>query len=196
MSIKPNYDERKLLKDVAGGDEYAFKIIYDLYSKKVYSFSLKILGSTILAEEVVQVTFVKIWMMEAGLNKILNLDHYLKAMSRNTCYNILRSEKIAKNFNEQFTLDWSEANNDTEESVMLNETKKILQEGIDALPQYHRQVYLLCHQQGLKYDEAAEKLSLSVFTVQTYMKLALRALRKYIKDRTELNLLLILFIFF
>ncbi|MCD0488084.1 hypothetical protein LPB86_07575 [Pedobacter sp. MC2016-14] len=45
----------------------------------------------------------------------------------------------------------------------------------------------------MKYEEAAEKMNLSVETVRGYMKLALRFLRAYLKTHTDVVALLVIF---
>jgi RNA polymerase sigma-70 factor (ECF subfamily) len=40
-------------------------------------------------------------------------------------------------------------------------------------------VYTLCHKEGLKYDEAAEKMNISSATVHYHMKLALSSIREH-----------------
>lgn len=185
-------DEKELLERVATGDERAFRTIYDRYSKKVFYFANHILNSDVLAEEVMQVVMLKLWQMGPELAIINNLEAYLNTASRNSCYNVLRRLKLEHKASDDLAKDWTENHNDTEELILLNETKKLVQDGLNAMPAYQRQVYELCYQQGLKYEEAAEKLGLSVNSVQTYMKLALRFLRHYIRTHTDVAALLII----
>jgi RNA polymerase sigma-70 factor (family 1) len=193
MAITPLHSEHELLAKVAKGDEYAFGLLYNQYNKKVYGFALQLLNSEILAEEVMQVTMLKLWQMEEGLTGIQNLDAYLRVISRNISYNMLRRLKLEQNASETLGREWLEEHNETEEQIMLKDTKKILQEAIDALPPQQKLVYKFCHEEGMKYEEVAKKLNLSPLSVQTYMKLALRFLRTYIGKRTDVAALLIIF---
>lgn len=193
MAITPLYSEQELLAKVAKRDEYAFGLLYNQYNKKVYGFALQLLNSEILAEEVMQVTMLKLWQMEEGLTAIQNLDAYLRVTSRNISYNMLRRLKLEQNASETLGREWLEEHNETEEQIFLKDTKKILQEAIDALPPQQKLVYKLCHEEGMKYEEVAKKLNLSPLSVQTYMKLALRFLRTYIGKRTDVAALLIIF---
>lgn len=192
MANKSLPDERELLAKVAGGDQRAFRMIYDFYSKKTYLFALRILNSEVMAEEVMQVTMLKIWQLGEGLNEISHLDAYLNTITRNTCYNMIRRLKLERKASEHISADFSELDDDTQQLIQLNETKKILRDAVDALPVYQRQVYQLCHQEGLKYEEAAERLNLSKSTVQTYMKLSLRFLRDRLAKDGEITAMLII----
>lgn len=178
------------------GDEHAFGILYEQYHKKIYVFALQILNAQTFAEEVMQVTMLKLWQMGNALTTINNLDAYLKTIAKNTAYNMLRRLKLEQSASEMMSSDWTENHNDTEEQIILNDTKKILEEAIAALPPQQRLVYQLCHQEGLKYEEVAEKLNLSPLSVQTYMKLALRFLRNYVSKRTDIGALLIILKFY
>lgn len=193
MAVTPLYTDQELLAQVAKGDSHAFSVLYEQYSKKVYVFALQLLNSELLAEEVMQVVMLKLWQMEDGLNGIQNLDGYLRVMSRNVSYNMLRRLKLEQEGSDVLARDWTEEHNDTEEQILLKDTKKILEEAIEALPAQQKLVYQLCHQQGMKYEEAAKQLNLSPLSVQTYMKLALRFLRAYISKRTDVAALLIIF---
>jgi len=53
-------------------------------------------------------------------------------------------------------------------------------------------VYQLCHQQGMKYEEAAQQLHLSPLTVKTHMQQALRSLRIYITKNSDLAIAMII----
>jgi RNA polymerase sigma-70 factor (ECF subfamily) len=186
-------NESELLGRIADGDQRAFRVLYDFYGKKAYLFALRILGSELLAEEVMQLSMLKVWQLGEGLRSIVNLDAYLNTLTRNTCYNLLRRAKLEKKLSAHIGGNYSELHDDTQELIQLNETKKVLQNAIDALPLYQRQVYVLCHQEGLKYEEAAERLNLSRATVQTYMKLSLRFLREELAKNGNIAVIVILY---
>ncbi|OKS88772.1 RNA polymerase sigma factor [Mucilaginibacter polytrichastri] len=193
MAIKSLHDESELLQKVAEGDQRAFRILYDRYYQNIYAFSLHLLKSELLAEEVVQETFLKFWKLGYELNSLINLESYLIAIARNRSLDLLRRNKLEVRADQQRHFDWSESHNDTEESIILNDTRKILKNAIEKLPPQQKLVYELCHQEGLKYEEAAQRLNLSSFTVQSYMKLALKSVRKHIRENTDIAVLLIIF---
>lgn len=172
-------NESELLSKVAEGDQRAFRTLYDAYYNRIYAFALHLLKSGHLAEEVVQETFLKFWEQGYNLNKIINLESYLIASTRNRSLDMLRRIKLEINTDLKRVKEWSEGHNDTEESIILNDTMRILQDAIDLLPPQQKLVYQLCQQEGLRYEEVANKLNLSTLTVQSYMKLALRNVRKH-----------------
>jgi len=184
--------ERELLAKIAVRDELAFSTIYYQYHKKIYTFSLRLLKSKQLAEEVVQESFLKIWLMGDALIKISNIEAYLVTLARNRSLDALRKQQRAAKAGFTTAKLWTEEHNETEESIILNDTKELLQAGIELLPPQQKMVYQLCHQEGLKYEEAAEKLNLSPLTVKTHMQHALRFLRAHILKNSDLAVAIVL----
>ncbi|TJZ60021.1 RNA polymerase sigma-70 factor [Sphingobacterium olei] len=186
-------NEELLLAQIAKGDVKAFGLVYDHYYSRIYTFVLRLMKSDVLAEEVTQETFLKFWRQGYKLKNVKSLEGFLVTISRNRTLDLLRKAKLEIKAARHYHEDWSEANNETEESLILKETQQIIQEAIELLPRQQKQVYELCHQEGLKYEEVAKRLNLSVLTVQSYMKLALKNLRKQLANRTDLMVLLTIF---
>ena len=80
----------------------------------------------------------------------------------------------------------------TEETVLFQEAGRMVQPAMETLPPQQRNVYQLCHEQGLKYEEAARELGLSPDTVHTHMKQALKNIRIYMKQLDAMLVLMML----
>lgn len=192
MAFKPLQNEQELLAKIAKGNQNAFRIIYDHYRPLIYSFSLKYVKSPEQAEEIVQETFLKLWRLGVQLLKVNNLESYLLTMSRNRCMDFLRRIKLEAAHIESITGGIDVYTNDTEESILLRDTKKILDEAVALLPPQQQKVYKLCHIEGRKQDEVAKELQLAPETVKRHMKLALKFLRQYVGTRTDIAIILII----
>lgn len=191
MAVRSFVNESELLRQIANGDQRAFKLIFDRYRPQIYTFSLKYLKSELQAEELVQEVFLKLWRLEDRLTTIKDLENYLLTLSRNKSFDMLRRMKLEARSMEPLG-DWDRLTNDTEEEILLNDTRKVLNDGIALLPPQQKQVYQLCHQEGLKYEEVAAKLNLSPQTVHRHMKLALHFLRDYLSKHTDVAAILII----
>ncbi|WP_219226855.1 RNA polymerase sigma factor [Pedobacter antarcticus] len=192
MRVNPFPNEQSVLIKIAAGDHQAFREVYDFYYQSIYKYALHLLKSELLAEEIVQETFLKIWLNRVGLPEILNLESYLITIARNRSLDILRQSALRYR-NDQFLKNNFEfSTNETEEQIILKDTRLILAEAIAQLPPQQRQVYELCKQQGLKYDEVAKIMNLSPLTVQSYMKIALRAVREYMDKNTDILILAVI----
>lgn len=186
-------DESSLLSRTAQGDQRAFKILYDSYHRKVYTFCHRQLKSAEQAEEVLQETFMKVWLMEQELLKVNNFEAYLRTIARNRCFDYIRkNEREARIYGDKDGEGLDYAHNETEEAILLADTKAVLQRGVDLLPPQQKLVYELCQAQGLKYEEAAKQLNLSPLTVKNHMQAAMRFLRQYVSNHTDLAVALII----
>jgi RNA polymerase sigma-70 factor (family 1) len=185
-------DEKVLLHQVSTGNAKAFSIIFHQYSPKVYHYALKIIKSESLAEEIAQEVFVKIWNLEEQLTQIANLDAYLRVLTRNHTLKVLRRMALEIRTSRMMAHDYKEDHNETEEYIIFKDSEKILNQGIEKLPAQQKLVYNLCHQEGLKYEEVAERLNISKLTVKTHMQHALRFLRNYVSTHTDIAIVVIL----
>jgi RNA polymerase sigma-70 factor (family 1) len=185
--------DEQILPLLKAGDRDAFSEVYHRYRNKVYSVALKILRQELDAEEVMQEVMLKLWRSASGLKEESNLDAYLKTITRNLSYNVLRRQALEAKTAIARGTDWRDFSNETEEQVLLSETRKVLQDAINRLPPQQKIVYQLCQQEGLKYEEAAKQLNLSANTVQGYMKLAIRSVRAYVTMHTDVAAILVIF---
>lgn len=184
-------DEHIILQRIANRDERAFKQLYDLYSKKVYAQCLRVLHTQVMAEEAVQEIFLKIWLMEKQLESIENFEAYIKTLTKNHCLNMIRRTVLERRTADFLTENYDESHNETEEAILLKDTREFLDSVIQTLPPQQRAVYQLCHQEGLKYEEAAERLDISVNTVKTHMKRALATLRQQVGNEYPIVLMIL-----
>lgn len=188
----PTNDEHSLLCKVQKGDEAAFRLLFDRYKKQIYSYALKIVKSESYAEEILHDVFIRIWQHENPA-EIENLTYYLRTLTRNITFNILRRIKLELKVNDDRSHYWEETHNDTENTVILNDATQMLNQAISLLPPQQKLVYTLCREEGLKYAQVAERLCISPLTVKTHMQQALRFLRSYVNKHSDMTMLLVLF---
>lgn len=184
-------DEQQLLYQLSQGDEKSFRVLFEIHRKRVFSCALKIIKSNVYAEEILHDVFLKIW-RHKNAAEIKDLGSYLRIMTRNATLKMLHKHKMEIKVTQQLIHSWKEDHNGTEEEILLNDSNNILKEGVALLPQQQRKVYLLCREEGLKYAQVAERLSLSPLTVKTHMQQALRFLRNYVIKHNDIAMLAIL----
>ncbi|MEJ2882976.1 RNA polymerase sigma factor [Pedobacter sp. GR22-6] len=188
-------NETELLAQIAEGDQRAFTAIFKHYQRFIFSFSKRITASDESAGEVVQDIFLKIWLNREELREVKNFGGYLNRLVRNHSLNIVRQQlQLAKTVSE-FTRAYDESDESTILQLEYNEVNSILNEAIEALSPQQRLVYQLCHQQGLKYEEAAAEMNISPQTVNAYMKAALMKIRMHFKKHAVVYPLFILSLF-
>lgn len=171
-----------LITRVSEGDAGAFREIFEKYSPKVYAFALKLTQSQSTAEELVQDVFLRIWVGRASLTSIDYFPTYLYTVTRNLALNALKRTAIEERAKAELIRVVPIGHSDTEESIVYRDYQRILNNAIDKLSPQQRNVFSLCHVQGLKYEEAAQKLRISRLTVKTHMQQALRTIKLHVSQ--------------
>jgi len=186
--------DKDILWAVADGNESAFRLLVDQWRDKVYSVAMYLTRSEILSEDIVQETFIKVWENRSQLKEINFFSSWIRTIVRNTCLNYLRSvatEKLAlaKLAGHHIYID------NTEDPAIAKEYDQMLQKAINTLPKRQQEVYLLHRMQGLKHEQIARQLGISVFTVKEHMRMALRSIRSSLENYIELSIIVALAIY-
>lgn len=176
------HNERKLLNEAAAGSQRAFTLLFQHYSGKVYRFALKLTRSEQLAEEAVQDVFMKIWVDRSALTDIISFGAYLNRVNRNHCLDIIRRMARANHASNMFVEDAPEHSLETEQQIDYRNTQQVIAQALAKMTPQQQKVYRLCYIDGLKYEEAAEKLNISAGTVHSHLKQALKIMRTYMRD--------------
>jgi len=180
MPLIETNSEKMLLQRISLGDQRAFALLFEMEHKKINSFALKLTHSKELSEEIVQDVFLKLWLGREKLTEVENWGGYLNRIVRNHCFNVLKRLAQETLLNIELGKRSTEIDVETENGIQFRGTKELIQEAIDSLPPQQQKVYSLCHVEGLKYAEAAERLNIAPGTVQAHMKQALSNIRKYL----------------
>ena len=188
-------DEKLILAKIAKGDQQAFGILFNFYRNKVYGYALTILQEDTAAEEIVQDVFIKLWIKRKTLLTIENFGGFLRTTTRNETLNALK--KIAseqKNY-QIANQNTSDIDSGTENEIQFRETKKLLDSAIEKLPPQQKLIYNLCHIEGLKQRDVAEKLNLSPLTVKTHLRDAVKSIKNYLMLHDEIKAVPLLLFF-
>ena len=174
------HNEKELLLRVAAGDQIAFTSLFYRYHQELAAYVLRLTRQLSLTEEIVQDTFVKLWVKREQLVQVNDFRSWLFAISRNHTFNSLRD--LARKTVQQRT--WiSQAIEDVrdEEAPDREYYYSLIEEAIGQLSPQQQKVYLLSRRDGLKYEEIAGRLQLSRNTVKRHMSLALQTIVSYVR---------------
>ena len=184
-------EDKELYLKLKGGDEEAFQTLFLKYYSAMCRFANQLLNDRELAEEIAQDMFVKIWEKRAFLNIETSVKHYFFRSVRNHCLNHIQHEKIKKQYANKI-MESAHQEINTEQYYLEIDLVKRIEKSIASLPPKRMEIFRLSREQGLKYKEIADKLGISVKTVEAQMGLALKYLREDLKDFS--NYLLTLFV--
>lgn len=185
------YNETELLRKVASGNEAAFAAIFHASRDKLYFFLLKITSSSDVANDMLQDVFIKIWVNRSGLAEVENFSSYLFKMAQNHAYNGMRRMALEKSILAQLKRDAVETGVPAEEELMYKQLKEKLKLAIDSLPSQQKLVYTLAKIEGLKQEEIAAQLNISISTIKNHMTRALKSIREQVGSQFPLSALFI-----
>ena len=174
-------EEKKLFGEIRNGDEKAFEKLFHRYYGHLCLHASQILQDENAAEEIVQDFFVKLWEKRDRLTIETSVKNYLFRSVKNQALNLIKHNKIKYIYAQSVLSDTSNNPADEESFYEINLAEKI-EESILSLPEKRREIFRLSREDGLKYREIAEKLNISIKTVETQMSLAFKHLRKKLKD--------------
>jgi RNA polymerase sigma-70 factor (ECF subfamily) len=173
--------DRNAIQQLIAGDESVFTIVYELYSEKVYRLAFRFLKDEKHAEEIVQETFINLWLGREKLSTDGNLWLYLYVISKRLSLNALRQIGKSSILVEKLLHEISELQNTTEEEVIAHDLEHYAEKIIDKLPRQQQLVYKLSRVEGLSHKEIAEQLQISPNTVKNHMVEALKTLKTHLK---------------
>jgi RNA polymerase sigma-70 factor (ECF subfamily) len=173
-------DEKAIFNKIRHNDHAAFRSLFDTYYASLCHYASHFLNDDSLSEEVVQELFVKLWEKRETMDVETSVRHYLFRAVRNGCLNQIQHDKV-KQLHGKKLKEALMSEDPAEEYMITPEMILRLEEGIESLPEKRREIFRLSREEGLKYREIAEKLQISVKTVEAQMGAALKALRQKIK---------------
>jgi RNA polymerase sigma-70 factor (family 1) len=170
-----DHNEKHLINQIKMDNPQGLKDVYKTYYNPLFVFAQSYLRDTELARDIVQMTFIKVWEKRHELNPELPLTPYLFQIIRNRCINEIKYQNAIKR---QVKVSSNQIDTDDPLSRLIQcEKIGMLTKIISELPVKCREIFELSRFSGLKYHEIAEKLQISVKTVETQMGIALKKIR-------------------
>ncbi len=136
-------------------------------------FALHYLEDTDASEDVVQEAFGVLWEKLSSGEKVINRKGFLYTVVRNRCLDILRKRGAA---GETISLD-GYVGDIGEPTIEDAEVEARLWTAIDKLPEKCREIFLMSKRDGLKQEEIATELGISLQTVKNQVSKALKILK-------------------
>ncbi len=168
---------------IAAGDRSAFEALFRLHYRALCGFAMSYVKDAEQSEDLVQDLFFRIWLDREKLTITTSIKAYLYTSVRNRCLNEVKARARMRVYDEAVDERTQEEGRGEDEH---SERIARVQAAIELLPEERRKVFKLSRYEGLKYREIAERLGISVKTVENQMGKALGTLREELADLVPL----------
>ncbi len=170
-------DSATLVKRIANGDESAFATLYDTTCGFIYGLLLRMLGNSAAAEEVMEAVYQEVWEQAAAADERENTMTWLITIAHSRASVLLRADKHSQSHQASLELTGHPITAKSETVEIISEEQKFVQSALAELSPVQQQIIKLAYFSGLRQNEIATLLSLSLQSVQAGMRAAMRKIR-------------------
>lgn len=175
-------DKVKLLA-LKQGDEKVFESVFREFYAPLCVHARRYLVDGDVAEEVVQDMFFKMWERREALAINTSLAAYLFKSITNHSLNYLKYQQHAQKYQDfiGFRTDDNRAVS-PHDALVHSDLEKQLFGLVKSMPERRRMIFEMSRLEGLRYNDIAEKLGISVKTVEVQMSKALEFMREHLRE--------------
>ena len=163
-------------------DKSSFEELFRTYYAPLCSFAQKYVGDSDEAKDIIHYVFVRLWQKREEVDFSTSLKSYLFTSAHNRCLNHIRDRKKLVHYDNPHQESELGEYLDSRDYLEASETEAKINRALDELPEKCREIFIMNRFDKLKYREIAEKLNISVKTVETQMSRALKTLREKLAD--------------
>jgi RNA polymerase sigma-70 factor (ECF subfamily) len=159
--------DRELRARFREGDPDAVRSIYRTYGRLVYAIAYTVLGERGLAEEAVQLVFLKAWRAAESFDERRELGPWLAAIARRVAIDLYRRERVrpAEPIDSAKESDPALVSSPASAEAIYDVWE--VRQAVAQLPADEREVVRLQHFEGLTHTEIAEQLGVATGTVKS-----------------------------
>lgn len=165
-----------LLDQLKNGDIRAYERLFKKYHALLNIEAYTLLKDNMEAEDQVQSLFVEIWQKQLFLNINTSVKAYLQTAIHNRCLKVIRKKKTVSRKLDEYahSLDIKTEGADVERREDDTNIRSLLSE----LPLQRLEAFNLVYIENKKYQQAADEMGISINSIKTHLKLAVKTLRK------------------
>jgi RNA polymerase sigma-70 factor (ECF subfamily) len=175
-------DDSVLVQKLQKRDEAAFEQVFKFHYKNLHAYAFSILTDDAAAEEMVQTVFFRLWERLETLNIGSSIAAYLYRAVNNESLNHIKHLKVRSQHRLFVAHRGEEITETAARKIQLKELEQKIQHALNDLPEQCRTIFQLSRFEELRYREIADRLGLSVKTVENQMGKALKLMRGKLID--------------
>ncbi|MDR2919264.1 MAG: sigma-70 family RNA polymerase sigma factor [Tannerella sp.] len=154
--------------------------VYEKSYQKMLFYTQSILNDDFLAEDIIQDTFVHIYLQDNLFLSEKVLRDYMYRCLRNQCIDLLRRKQIWRTYEETYSEEHYSKPVYIEQENSYDELLSLVELRIDNLPPKCRLIFSMKFREGQTNPEISKKLNLSIKTVENQLYIARTALKSYL----------------
>jgi len=180
----------ELVQKICQGDEQSFTEAFDRYYPGLCYYADKYIHDTDESRSLVQQVFVDLWIKRNKLIIGQSIKAYLFKSVHNSALDYLKHKRVESKYLREAPSVPETIDENVIEEAELNARINL---AIEGLPGKCREIFLLCRFEELRYSEIAERLGISVKTVEMQMGIAMKKLRLKLFNNQHIKVLFQLF---
>jgi RNA polymerase sigma-70 factor (ECF subfamily) len=165
------------------GDVKQFESLFRSSYVSLVRYAKTLLKDQDSSEEIVQDLFFRIWQDREKIKIESSLNGYLFRSVHNRCLHFIEHSRIVEKHAEEMSFRQPESPENPSDILNYKELQVKIAGILEKLPERCGQIFCMNRFEGLKYNEIAEKLSVSVKTVEANMGKALKEFRKELTEK-------------
>jgi len=170
--------DTEIARRIRNGDAGQFESLFRSSYVSLVRFAKTMIKDHDTAEEIVQDLFFRLWQDKENLKIESSLNGYLFRSVHNRCLHFIEHNRVIARHAEEISYNQSENQESPSDILNYKELQEKIARIIEKLPERCGKIFTMSRFEGLKYNEIAEKLSVSVKTVEANMGKALKEFRK------------------
>jgi len=161
-------------------DNALFEQSFTAHFDGMFRYCMTMVNDQAEAEDIVQAVFTDLWQDRHKIEIHTSIQAFLYKAVYFKCMNRIKHEKV----NQKYMASIPQENHQISESnpALLMEVNMMINEAVDALPEQCRKIFSMSRYEGMRYQEIADHLQLSVKTIENQMGKALKSLRIHLAD--------------
>jgi RNA polymerase sigma-70 factor (ECF subfamily) len=182
QTVRMEIQERSAVPLAFNGQEETFEKLFKTHFKSLYAYALTIVKNEMVAEEMVQNVFFRIWEKKAGLHLQSPALAYLYKSVYHESLNYLKHQKVKAAYQAHSVYQMKNQTDQASKKILLSELEQQINKALSELPEQCRTIFQMSRFEELKYQEIADQLGLSIKTVENQMGKALKLMRLKLVD--------------
>lgn len=175
--------DSEIIRRIREGDTGQFESLFRSSYVSMVRYARVIVKDHDTAEEIVQDLFFRLWQDRKKLSIESSLNGYLFRSVHNRCLHYIEHLKVVGKHAEEMSIGQHERQENPAEILQYKELQQRISTILRKLPERCGQIFYMNRFEGLKYSEIADKLSVSIKTVESNMGRALKEFRKELSEK-------------